>query len=612
MQNKSVNNVRVGRFELLMDAGFGAQKAGDILIRAFARMGKHVFIEPTIPAEISPPVRTRAALSGVIIRVAEFDLENIGNNTDVILASHEVVLDRRLDDEEHNPNCRVLLDMGDKALPTSDYDRVMKRVKDSGLSIYPFEIVPEAQAIIKSLAGKARNMYYLGMLGCIYNAPEEFVINEIKLTFGTKLREDVFKKNIDLFHYGYQYAKDNVPFAYEVKNASGKNGHEKILIDGNSALGMGVVDAGIKLVSGYPITPASSILHTLAKVFPSFGGILHQAEDEISAIGTAIGAYYGGVPALTCTSGPGLSLKQEFIGYATAAEIPIIIIDVQRSGPSTGMPTKTEQSDLLSVIFGSHGDNAKIVLGVYDIIDCFYAPQLARYLAEKLRLPVFIMSDFQTANSYKVLDKPRIFEMKDSNDIDEFILDHFGLQRLPEHIEMVRTEQAVPGTPGKMRRITGLNTDATGSVNYFSKASQRSHAVRNEKVHCVQRALKKPELFGGREEGDVLIVGWGSAKGAVEEAVSYCQNQGLAVGGMCLRFVNPLPPMLKEIFSRFKKIVTVELAYGDPQKHPPLAMILRAETLADVQAIISRVTGRPITPRSIETKVKELFHAGVA
>ncbi|HBO97047.1 MAG TPA: hypothetical protein DE315_07910 [Candidatus Omnitrophica bacterium] len=611
MQSKTVNNVRVGRFELLMDAGFGAQKAGDILIRAFARMGKYVFIEPTIPSEISPPIRTRPALSGVIIRVAEFDLANIGNNTDVILASHEVVLDRRLDDEEHNPNCRVLLDMCDKDLPTAQYDKVLQRVKDSGLQIFPFEVLPEAQGIIKSLAGKARNMYYIGMLACIYNAPEEFVINEIRLTFGTKLKEEVFKKNIELFHLGYQYARDNVSFSYEIKNASGKNGHEKILIDGNSALAMGVVDAGIKLVSGYPITPATSILHTLAKVFPSFGGIVHQAEDEISAIGAAIGAYYAGVPAMTCTSGPGLSLKQEFIGYATAAEIPLIVIDVQRSGPSTGMPTKTEQSDLLSVIYGSHGDSAKVVLGVYDIIDCFYAPQLARYLAEKLRLPVFIMSDFQTANSYKVLDKPQIFAMEDSNNIPDFILGHFGLERLPDRIEMVRTEQATAGTPGGMRRVTGLNTDQTGSVNYFSKASQRSHAVRNEKIHCVQRALKKPELFGGREEGDVLIVGWGSAKGAVEEAVSYFQNQGLAVSGMCLRFVNPLPLMLKEIFSKFRKVVTVELAYGDPYKRPPLAMLLRDHTLVDVQPLICRVTGRPMTPRTIETKVKELFHAGI-
>lgn len=611
MENKSVNNVRVGRFELLMDAGFGAQKAGDILIRAFARMGKYVFIEPMIPAEISPPARTRPALSGVIIRVAEFDLANIGNNTDVILASHEIVLDRRLDDEEHNPNCRVLLDMCDKDLPTAIYDRVCKRIKDSGLNIYPFEVVPEAQVLVKSLAGKAKNMYYLGMLSAIYSAPEEFVINEIKMTFGTKLREEIFQKNIDLFHYGYQYAKENIPFAFDIKGASGKNGHEKILIDGNSALSMGVVDAGIKVVSGYPITPASSILHTLAKVFPSFGGIVHQAEDEISAIGTAIGAYYSGVPAMTCTSGPGLSLKQEFIGYATAAEIPIIIVDVQRSGPSTGMPTKTEQSDLLSVIFGSHGDSAKVVFSVFDIVDCFYAPQLARYLAEKLRLPVFIMSDFQTANSYKVIDKPQVAQMEDSDKIQDFVLNHFGLERLPDHIEMVRTEQAVPGTPEKMRRVTGLNTDHTGTVNYFSKASQRSHAIRNEKIHCVQRALKKPELFGGREEGDVLIVGWGSSKGAVEEAVSYCQNQGLAVGGMCLRFVNPLPLTLKDIFSKFKKVVTVELAYGDPYKRPPLAMLLRDHTLVNVEPIICRVTGRPISPRSIETKVKELFHAGI-
>ena len=565
-------------------------------------MGKYVFIEPTIPPRSALPSGRARPFQGVIIRVAEFDLANIGNNTDVILASHEVVLDRRLDDEEHNPNCRVLLDMCDKDLPTAKYDKVLQRVKDSGLQIFPFEVLPEAQVIIKSLAGKAKNMYYIGMLACIYNAPEEFVINEIKLTFGTKLKEEVFKRTSTCSIWVINTPGRMSRLPTRSKTPPARTGMKKILIDGNSALAMGVVDAGIKLVSGYPITPATSILHTLAKVFPSFGGIVHQAEDEISAIGTAIGAYYAGVPAMTCTSGPGLSLKQEFIGYATAAEIPLIVIDVQRSGPSTGMPTKTEQSDLLSVIYGSHGDSAKVVLGVYDIIDCFYAPQLARYLAEKLRLPVFIMSDFQTANSYKVLDKPRIFAMEDSNDIPDFILEHFGLQRLPEHIEMVRTEQAVPGTPGKMRRITGLNTDQSGTVNYFSKASQRSHAVRNEKVHCVQRALKKPELFGGREEGDVLIVGWGSAKGAVEEAVSYFQNQGLAVSGMCLRFVNPLPLMLKEIFSKFKKVVTVELAYGDPYKRPPLAMLLRDHTLVDVQPLICRVTGRPMTPRAIETK----------
>lgn len=596
------------RFELLMDAGFGAQKAGDIFIRAFARSGRYVYIEPMFPAEISPPARTRAALSGVIIRVADFNLTNIGNSTDVILASHEIVLDRRLDDEEHTPHGYVLLDMGDKKLNEDSYARVCRRVADAGLTLYPFEITDKAKAVIKSLIGKGKNMYYLGMLSGIYNMPEETLVNEIKLIFGEKLKENILDMNIDIFHQGYAYARENVGFSYEIAALAKEDG-EKILIDGNSALSMGIIDAGIKLISGYPITPASSILHTLAAEFPSYGGIVHQAEDEISAIGTAIGSYYGGVPAVTCTSGPGLSLKQEFIGYASAAETPVIIIDVQRSGPSTGMPTKTEQSDFLAVLYGNHGDNTKIVIGVSDIIDCLYAPQLARYLTEKLRLPVFIMSDFQTANSYKVLEKPRLTEMNNSDDIEDFILERFGLERLSDDIEMVRTEQAVPGTPGGMRRITGLNTDETGKVNYFAKANQRSHAVRNEKVHHVRRALKKPEMLGGAEEGDVLVIGWGSTRGAIEEAVLSCQKQGLAVSGICFKIVYPLPLMLKEVLSRFKKVVTVELAYGDKYKRTPLAMFLRSKTLADVEPMIAEATGRPISPRRIQTKIKELINA---
>ena len=270
----------VVRFELLMDAGFGAQKAGDILIRAFARSGRYVYIEPMFPAEISPPARTRAALSGVIIRIADFNLTNIGNSTDVILASHEIVLDRRLDDEEHTPHGRVLLDTGDKKLNEDSYDRVCRRVTEAGLMVYPFEITDKAKAIIKFLIGKGKNMYYLGMLSGIYNMPEETLVNEIKLIFGEKLKENILNMNIDIFHQGYAYARENVEFSYEIA-ASAKTDGEKILIDGNSALSMGIIDAGIKLISGYPITPASSILHTLAAEFPSYGGIVHQPPDEI-------------------------------------------------------------------------------------------------------------------------------------------------------------------------------------------------------------------------------------------------------------------------------------------------------------------------------------------
>ncbi len=598
----SVEKCSVSRFELLMDAGFGAQKAGDILLSAFVAMGNYVYVEPMIPAEISPPARTRPALSGVIIRLADFDVTNIGNDTDFILASHEIVLDRRLDDGEHNPKCRILLDIGDKEGNPDSYEMVLKRCTKEGLSVIPFEIDPESKAILKEMGGKGQNMYYLGMLSYVYGMEEDIVKAEILKTFGKKLKEDILQKNLALYQHGYKLASEKVYFRYKVDSV--KREGEKILIDGNSSLTMGIIDAGIKMFSGYPITPASSVMHTLAKILPSYGGIVHQAEDEIAAIGAAVGAYYGGVPAITGTSGPGLSLKQEFIGYSQAAEIPLIVLDVQRSGPSTGMPTKTEQSDLPAVIFGSHGDYTKIVISVSNVIDCFYAPHLARYLTEKLRLPVFILSDFQTANSYKVITKPKVVQMENVDDIPDFILDRFRIKRLPKDIEMVRLLQTAPGVEGGMRRVTGLNSDAQGKVNYFSGTNHRGHQVRNEKVHHVRRALTTPEMFGP-ESNDILVVGWGSTRGAVEEAILNCQQQGLKASGMNLRVVYPLPLMLKEVFAKFKKVVTVEVAYGDKLKPSPLALLLRAETLVDVQPLISEATGRPIRPIIIVDRVKE-------
>lgn len=599
----SVENKSVHRFELLMDAGFGAQKAGDILVQAFVAAGKFVYIEPMIPAEISPPARTRPALSGVIIRVADFDVTNIGNNTDFIIASHEIVLDRRLSDDEHNPNCRILLDMGDKAANEESYETVLKRCAKEGLTVIPFELDDASQAILKEVGGKGRNLYYLGMLAYIYNLDEEFVLPEVRKSF-KKLKDDVLAKNIQLFHNGYELAKQKVFFRFHVESKPREG--EKILIDGNTSLSMGIIDAGIKLFSGYPITPASSIMHTLAKEFPSYGGMVHQAEDEIAAVGTAIGSYYAGVPAVTATSGPGLSLKQEFIGFASVAEIPLILIDVQRSGPSTGMPTKTEQSDLTSVIFGNHGDYTKVVISVANVIDCFYAPHLARYITEKLHVPVFIMSDFQTANSYKVITKPKVIQLKNVDDIPDLVFERFRMSRLPKDIEMVRSNQAMPGTVGGMRRITGLNTDKEGKVNYFSGTNQNSHRIRNEKVHHVRRALTKPEMFGP-EKNEVLVVGWGSSRGTIEEAIGRCQKEGVAASGMHLRMVYPLPLMLKDIFKNYKRVVTAELAYGDDLKPSPLAMLLRNETCVDVRPLFAQATGRPIRPITIFESVKEVL-----
>lgn len=596
----------LSRFELLMDAGFGAQKAGDILIRAFAKTGRYVYIEPMIPAEISPPPRTRAALSGVIIRVGDFDITNIGNYTDLIVSSHEICLDRRLDDDENNPKCRILLDMGNKVGNEESYEKVCKRVSQLGLSLFPFEIDEAAKAVIKGLGGKGENLYYLGMLSAIYNVPKDILISEIKITFGKKLVGKIMDDNLLLFEHGYDFAQKNIDISLEVQGIE-KARKDPILIDGNTSMSMGIIDAGIKLYSGYPITPASSIMHTLAKEFPSYGGMVHQAEDEIAAIGSAIGAYFGGVPSVTCTSGPGLSLKQEFIGYASSAEIPIIIIDVQRSGPSTGMPTKTEQSDLPAAIFGNHGDNTKVVISVSNVIDCFYAPQMARYLTEKLRLPVIILSDFLTANSYKIIEKPVVNQISDINNIPDFVFERFHISRLPEHIEMVRDVQSNPGEEGKMRRITGLNTDHDGKISYAADVNQRAHRIRNEKINHVRRALRLPEMFG-EDHADVLVVGWGSTRGVIEEAINMCKKQGLSASGMHLRIVYPLPLMLTEVFKKYKKVVTVELSYGDDLKQPPLASLLRAETLVDVRALWCGATGRPFRPRALKEKIEKFIN----
>ncbi len=594
----------VTRFELLMDAGYGAQKAGDILLGAFVRMGQYVYVEPMIPAEISPPARTRPALSGVIIRLADFDVTNIGNDTDLILAAHEIVLDTRLDDNEFNPAAKILLDMGDQEANPESYEMVLKRCTKLGLSVIPFNVDAESQAIVKELGGKGQNLHYLGMLSYIYNMDEALVKAEIARTFGKKLKEDIMAKNLTLFHNGYQLAKDKVFFRVEVQ--SHKRPGEQILIDGNTSLSMGLIDAGIKLYSGYPITPASSIMHTLAKTFPAYGGMVHQAEDEIAAIGTAVGSYYAGMPAVTATSGPGLSLKQEFIGFATAAEIPLILIDVQRAGPSTGMPTKTEQSDLLSSLCGSHGDYTKIIISVSNVIDCFYAPHLARYLTEKLRVPVFILSDFQTANSYKVVAKFALAQMKNVDEIPDFVFERFHMKRLTAPVEMVRSSQTLPGTEGGMRRITGLNTDEKGKVNYFAEAHQRSHRIRNEKIHHVRRALTAPEMFG-KEANEVLVVGWGSSRGAIEEAIALCEKNNVPASGMHLRIVYPLPLMLKEVFAKYKRVYTLEVTYGDQLKPSSLALLLRSETLKDVHPLIADATGRPLRPRIIMKKIQEVL-----
>ncbi len=588
------------RIELLMDAGNGAQKAGDIFVKCLAKVGYEVFIEPIIPAEISPPKRTPYSLSGVIIRVGGHDITNIGASSDFMLVEHEILLKRRLEDEEYGADCQVVLDMGQSARAKVAYDEVIASVENKDLNLCQLVVPEEAQAMMKSLGGRGLNMLYLGVLGGLFQVDVSLVESETRKTF-SRLSDDILAQNLQLISLGYALFETlglstlNLSPSEPVKDA--------VLLDGNMAMSLGIIDAGFKLYSGYPITPASSILHTLAKLFPSYGGVVHQAEDEISAIGTVIGSYYTGVPALTATSGPGLSLKQEFIGLSQVSEVPCVVINVQRGGPSTGLPTRTEQSDLFASIYGSHGDATKVVISVGDVKDCFYAPHVARYLTEVLQVPVIILSDYITSVSYKVLQELSINQMTEVSDIRDDVLAHFGLQRLSDDIEMVKDKQSLPGEPGKMRRVTGLNTDSSGKVVYSAQSNMRSHQVRNEKVHQVRRALNKPELIGP-DQGDVLVVAWGSSRGVVQEAIQSLRQDGHSVSGLSLKMVYPLSNHLADIFKQFKKVVTVETAYGDEMKNTPFATMLRSETLVDVKGLVNDATGRPLNPSHVVSAVK--------
>lgn len=592
------------RFELLMDAGNGAQKAGDILIKALAKLGAYVFIEPIIPAEISPPKRTPYSMSGVVIRISNKEITNIGSTTDFILVEHDILAKRRLSEREYASSCELLIDDGFKKRTPEGYDEISQLAEKEGMAYCPFSMGEDADLIIKQLHGNGKNMFYLGMLTTIFMVDSDHVISLIQSTF-KKLPQTILDQNIALFRLGMDKAAlvTKTRFKLDLKK---EGDGDKILLDGNTALSLGIIDSGIRLFSGYPITPASTIMHNLAQLFPAYGGVLHQAEDEISAMGTVLGSYFAGVPAISATSGPGLSLKQEFLGLSVASEIPSILINVQRGGPSTGLPTRTEQADLFAAAFGSHGDAPKIVLSVCNVEDCFYVPHVARYLAEKLKLSVIIMSDYLISVSYRVLDQMKLNKLDQVDDILDSILDQFQLERLPDDIEMVKDNQSVPGEPDLMRRVTGLNTSSDGFVEYSPDINHRSHKVRNEKLHHVRRALKSPELFGDTE-GDLLIVGWGSSRGAILESVTLLQEKGLRVSGICLRMVYPMPLTLKTLFSKFKKVVSVEVAYGDALKPTGFSTLLRSETLVDVTGLVTDATGRPLKPSQIVERAMEVI-----
>jgi 2-oxoglutarate/2-oxoacid ferredoxin oxidoreductase subunit alpha len=410
---------------------------------------------------------------------------------------------------------------------------------------------------------RGKNMFALGILAWIYQRDLELVRAQIAHAFRKKSQE-VYDRNVELLELGHDWASEHLDFRIDVPVEPADQA--MVVMNGNQALALGATASGMELCSMYPITPATSVSHYLADIFESFGGRVHQAEDEIAAAGVAIGASYAGRVAFTVTSGPGVALKTEFLGLAVMAEIPMVLIDVQRGGPSTGLPTKVEQSDLLAALFGQPGDAPKVILAPATIEESFHSVVAARRIAEALRCLVIVLTDANLATGVQPFPRPEPREewfgaAPDLSPVPDGTLPYDWNQ------ETGLSERIVPGRAGGMHTVTGLSHDRHSRVAYAAAVHQESCSMRSRKLAVFQKTLRPPPLYGD-EKGDLLVVGWGSTKGAIEEAVDRAREEGLRVSATHLTFLSPLQPGLREIFGRFARVMTVEINYSDEPDAP--------------------------------------------
>lgn len=598
--------------EIISDSGEGAQKAAQAFGTIAAKMGKGVWTVEIIPAEIEPPPRNKAGASGNRIRLGSFRVTNAGDDADLVVAFNEQVLLGRVESNNFEPDAIILLenkwrfhkDQEIVKAYTQTYDDLVKR----GYTVYE---IPMEEECLKYVTNpqRGKNMFALGMLCRLYNFDLELAREQIKFVFAKKA-EKIIVDNINLLEAGYHWVEENLNFSYDIPPA-GIN-EPQIVVNGNSALALGIMASGMEVCAMYPITPATSASHYLSEIFENVGGVVHQAEDEIAAVAFAVGASYAGKCAVTITSGPGMSLKTEVLGLASMTEIPLVVINVQRGGPSTGLPTKVEQGDLLAAIFSTHGDAPKIIMAPATIEDCFYSVMTARKIAETFRMPVYILSDANLATGQQPFRKPEFNEEWVAPPIDQSpIPDGKGPYDWDPKTGL--SKRFIPGQPNGMHTLTGLAHDQKSRVAYEPWINQEGVKHRSLKLAAFQKTLKTPKIFGD-PEGELLIVGWGSTKGAIEEAVERARADGLSVSSLHLKFLQPMASGINEILQKFKKVITVEINYSDSfedeiinednRRYANLAWLLRARYLVDVDCW-SNVHGQPIKPGAIEKMIRE-------
>ena len=586
------------------DSGDGMQLTGDRFTAEAALFGNDLATQPNYPAEIRAPQGTLPGVSSFQIQIADFDILTAGDRPDVLVAMNPAALKANIDDLPRGGliivntdefTKRNLAKVGYEANPLesgelSDY--VVQGVAMTALTLGAVEPVGAS----KKDGERAKNMFALGLLSWMYSRPIEASETFIREKFARK--PDVAEINVLALRAGWNYGETTEAFAtvYEVARAKLPPGEYR-QISGNTALSYGIVAAGqlagVQVVLGsYPITPASDILHELSK-HKNFNVMTFQAEDEIAGIGAAIGASYGGALGVTSTSGPGVALKSEFIGLAVMTELPLIVIDVQRGGPSTGLPTKTEQADLLQAMFGRNGESPVAVLSASTPSDCFDVAVEAVRIALTYRTPVILLSDGAIANGSEPWRVPDVSSLTpiepgfavEGQDFEPYARDPLTLAR----------QFAVPGTPGLEHRIGGLEkANGSGNISYDPDNHDLMVRLRQAKID----GIEIPDVAVDDPTGDaeLLLVGWGSSFGPIGEACRRVRRRGIKVAHVQLRHLNPLPPNLGDVLRRYPKVVAPEMNLGQ------MALLLRGKYLVDVQSV-TKVKGMAFLADELESVI---------
>ncbi|MDT0528319.1 2-oxoacid:acceptor oxidoreductase subunit alpha [Micromonospora sp. DSM 115977] len=595
------------------DSGDGMQLTGDRFTSETAQLGNDISTLPNFPAEIRAPAGTLPGVSSFQVHFADYDILTPGDSPNVLVAMNPAALKANLADLPRGADIivntdeftkRNLAKVGYQSNPLEDDSLAGYVVHPVALTSMTVGALAD-QAVSKKDAERAKNMFALGLLSWMYNRPYESTLRFLERKFAA--RPELVAANVAAFRAGWNFGETTEDFAvrYEVKPAKMRPGTYRN-ITGNAALSLGLVAAGVRsglpvFLGAYPITPASDILHELSK-HKRFGVLTMQAEDEIAAVGAALGASYGGSLGVTTTSGPGVALKSETISLAVALELPLVIVDVQRAGPSTGMPTKTEQADLNMALYGRHGEAPIAVIAPKSPSDCFHAAIEAARIALTYRTPVILLSDNYVANGSEPWLLPDVeslpdlrveFATKPNGDDGTTFLPYL---RDPETLAR---PWAVPGTAGLEHRIGGLEkADKTGDISYDPANHDfmvRTRAARIETIPVPDVEVEDPD-----GDARVLVLGWGSTYGPIGAACRGLRQRGHAIAQAHLRHLAPMPANLGTVLRSYDRVVIPEMNLGQ------LAHVIRAKYLVDAIGY-NQVRGLPFTANELETMLEEVL-----